>query len=73
MNEKPVRLILLNTFFIIMSIIVLVIIALYMIDTFISWDTSRILLVASMHGVIFVLLLGIWMIYKFTKTKEAKR
>jgi uncharacterized BrkB/YihY/UPF0761 family membrane protein len=72
MNEKPVRLILLNMFFIIMSIMVLVIIALYMIDTFISWDTSRILLVASMHGVIFVLLLGIWMIYKFTKTKEAK-
>jgi len=67
MIEKPINLILLNTFSITIFIIMTIIITLCMIDTFVSWDTSRIILLASMHGVIFILLFGIWICYKFIR------
>jgi len=67
MTEKPIGLILFDAFTIIMGIIVLAMIFISIINMFISWDISRILIFLFMQCAILIVLLGIWMIYEQLK------
>jgi ABC-type nickel/cobalt efflux system permease component RcnA len=73
MTEKPIGLILFDAFTIIMGIIVLAMIFISVINMFISWDISRILILLLMQCAILIVFLGIWMIYEQLKEMvEAK-